>query len=59
MGTKKQNHSPVLMPSPPKVSMKSRVPANATVSFVPDTTKGFIITISLSPAHLVTAPSRS
>lgn len=56
MGTKKQNHSPVLMPSPPKVSVKSKVPTNAAVYSVPDTTKGVII-ISLSPAHLVMAPS--
>lgn len=57
MGTKKQNHSPVLMPSPPKVSVKSKVPTNAAVYSVPDTTKGVIIIISLSPAHLVMAPS--
>lgn len=57
MGTKKQNHSPVLMSSPPKVSVKSKVPTNAAVYSVPDTTKGVIIIISLSPAHLVMAPS--
>lgn len=40
-----------------KVPMMSRVPANATVSSVPNNAEGFVITPSLGPAGLVMAPS--